>query len=239
MLTVIIPAAGKGTRLNLPYPKEILRLDKEQALIDYSFDFFQDYGRKDVEFVIVVNEDKMDVVRYVSKYKDRYNVSFTFQNPAEQEYTGAIKSAKHLFGKNNIVLLPDTVMTLRTGVDLGETVIKALESTGFTFFYKPENDPLMLRTKGAIFVDKNGKVTAYEDKPMVNFNRFNGYWCSFAFTKEAFNRSIAYMERSTLKMPQTLNFESTPLCDSKSVEVLDYRDLGTWDEIRRLLRETV
>ena len=53
-LTIIMPAAGKGTRLNLPYPKEILRLDKEQALIDYSFDFFRDYGRKDVEFVIVV-----------------------------------------------------------------------------------------------------------------------------------------------------------------------------------------
>ena len=44
-LTVIMPAAGKGTRLNLPYPKEILRLDKEQALIDYSFDFFRWYPK--------------------------------------------------------------------------------------------------------------------------------------------------------------------------------------------------
>ena len=39
-LTVILPAAGKGTRLNLPYPKEILRLNKEKALIDSSFDLF-------------------------------------------------------------------------------------------------------------------------------------------------------------------------------------------------------
>ena len=62
-LTVIMPAAGKGTRLNLPYPKEILRLDKEQALIDHSFDFFRDYGRKDVEFVIVVNEQKTEIAR--------------------------------------------------------------------------------------------------------------------------------------------------------------------------------
>jgi len=31
LLTVIMPAAGKGTRLNLPYPKEILRLDKESG----------------------------------------------------------------------------------------------------------------------------------------------------------------------------------------------------------------
>ena len=39
-LTVILPAAGKATRLNLPYPKEILRLNQEKALIDNSFDLF-------------------------------------------------------------------------------------------------------------------------------------------------------------------------------------------------------
>ena len=76
-LTVILPAAGRGTRLNLPYPKEILRLDKEQALIDYSFDFFKDYGRNEVEFVVVINEDKTEILEYLAKYKDRYNISFT------------------------------------------------------------------------------------------------------------------------------------------------------------------
>lgn len=238
-LTVVIPAAGKGTRLNLPYPKEILRLDKEQALIDYTFDFFRDYGRKDVKFVVVVNEEKLDVVKYLSRYKDRFNISFTFQNPAEQEYTGAIKSARHLFGKHNVVLLPDTIMTLKEGIDLGETVVKSLQNTGFTFFYKAENDPLMLRTKGAVHVNKNGEVTMYEDKPQANFSRFNGYWCSFAFTKDQFDSSIAFMEKSTLKLPQTIDFNTTPLCNSKAIEVVDYRDLGTWDEIRKLLRETV
>ena len=44
-LTVILPSAGKGTRLNLPYPKEILRLDNDNALIDNCFNFFKDYGR--------------------------------------------------------------------------------------------------------------------------------------------------------------------------------------------------
>ena len=40
-LKVILPAAGKGTRLNLPYPKEILRLDNDNALIDNCFNFFR------------------------------------------------------------------------------------------------------------------------------------------------------------------------------------------------------
>ena len=69
-LKVILPAAGKGSRLNLPYPKEILRLNNDDALIDYSFNFFRDYGRKDVEFIIVVNENKTEIIEYLSKYKD-------------------------------------------------------------------------------------------------------------------------------------------------------------------------
>ena len=40
-LTVILPCAGEGTRLSLPYPKEILRLDKDHALIDNCFNFFR------------------------------------------------------------------------------------------------------------------------------------------------------------------------------------------------------
>ena len=68
-LTIILPSAGKGTRLNLPYPKEILRLDIDSALIDNCFNFFKDYGRNQVEFVVVINEDKTDLIKYLAKYK--------------------------------------------------------------------------------------------------------------------------------------------------------------------------
>ena len=109
-LTVILPAAGKGQRLNLPYPKEILRINETKALIDNSFELFDGKNRNDVEFVIIINEEKTEIIKYLSKYKHKFNISFTFQNPDEFEYTGAIKSAKHLFGDDNIVLLPDTIL---------------------------------------------------------------------------------------------------------------------------------
>lgn len=240
LLTVIMPAAGKGTRLNLPYPKEILRLDKEQALIDYSFDFFRDYGRRDVEFVIVINEEKTEIVKYLSHYKDKFNISFTFQNPNEQEYTGAIKSAKHLFGEHNVVLLPDTIMTLKPGVELVDAVQNSLNETGFTFFYKKESEEKMLKTKGALTIDVGGLVQAYEDKPESDVERFNAFWCSFAFNRRAFDSAISFMEKSTLKqrvLPAEI--EKTPIYLSKGIEVSDYKDLGTWDEIRRLLRDTL
>jgi NDP-sugar pyrophosphorylase family protein len=237
-LTVIMPAAGEGTRLNLPYPKEILRLDKEQALIDYSFDFFRDYGRKDVEFVVIVNESKTEIVEYLAKYKDRYNISFTYQNPHEFEYTGAIKSAKHLFGEHNVILLPDTIMKLPANIDLVTAVEESLTETGFTFFYKEETNPDMLKTKGAINIDANGKVVMYEDKPESNHERFNAFWCSFAFRRRAFDECIAFMEKSTLKQRVNVDeIKGTPIFQSKGIKVDDYTDLGTWPEIRKLIAE--
>lgn len=209
-------------------------------MIDYSFDFFRDYGRRDVEFVVVINEDKTEIVRYLSKYKDKFNISFTFQNPNEREYTGAIKSAKHLFGEHNVVLLPDTIMTLKPGVDLVEAVQDSVTETGFTFLYKRESEDKMLRTKGALLIDENGLVKSYEDKPEENVSTYNAFWCSFAFRKRAFDPAIAFMEKSTLRQRVLPNeIESTPIYSSKGIEVLDYKDLGTWDEIRRLLRDTI
>ena len=235
-LTVILPAAGKGTRLNLPYPKEILRINNDEALIDYSFNFFRDYGRKDVDFVIVINENKTELIPYLAKYKDRYNISFVYQNPNEKEYTGAIKSASHLFGEYNLVLLPDTIMKLKNGHDLFDLVKSSLTETGFTFLYKDEVDKEVLKTKGALYVDDEKIVKNYVDKPDTNLEQFNAFWCAFAFRRRTFKSCMDFMEKSTLKQ-QVDNAEilKTPIYNSKAIDVEDYIDLGTWDEIKRLL----
>ena len=235
-LTVILPAAGKGSRLNLPYPKEILRVNKDRALIDNSFNLFHGLGRNDVEFIVVINEEKTEIIKYLSKYKSQYNISFTFQNPNEVEYTGAIKSAKHLFGENNIVLLPDTILTLPDGVNLVNELYSNLEENGFTFLFKSESKKKMLHTKGCLQLDKDLRVIDYEDKPLKNLNRFNGYWCAFAFKKEVFDDCISCMEKSTLKLEDSRNeIKNTSIFRSKVIKVQDYKDLGTWDEVGKLL----
>jgi len=239
-LTVILPAAGKGTRLNLPYPKEIMKYEERKVLIDNGFDFFLDYGRKDVEFVVVINEHKLELVNYLSKYKDKFNISFTFQNPNEYEYTGAIKSARSLFGEHNVVLLPDTIMKLRPGKDLFTLVDNSLLETGFTFLYKKENNKDMLKTKGALFVNDEGNVIDYEDKPQENLDRYNAFWCAFAFRKRTFDVCMNFMEKSTLNLKRLDDeITNTPIFGSKGIEVLDYVDLGTWSEIRKLMNEKI
>ena len=239
-LTVILPAAGKGSRLNLPYPKEILRVDKEKALIDNSFDLFEGLGRDDIEFIVVINEEKTEIIKYLSKYKSQYNVSFTYQNPNELEYTGAIKSAKHLFGENNIVLLPDTVLTLPAGVNLAHEVLEHLEDNRFAFLFKSETNEKMLNTKGCLQLDSDKKVLDYEDKPTQNMSRFNGYWCAFAFKKDVFDECITFMEQSTLKLEKSKTvIEQTSIFRSKAIQVEDYKDLGTWEEIGKLLSKNL
>ena len=237
MLTVIMPAAGKGSRLSLPYPKEIYNIDREKALIDFSFDHFKNYGRDEVQFAIIINENKTEIIKYLAKYKDRYNISFTYQNPNELEYTGAIKSAQHLFTGANVVLLPDSILKLKAGDDLYYKVKTTLPGSGFCFFYKKETDHNMLKTKGAIH-QEDGLVTLYEDKPKHCLDRFNAFWCAFAFTGSKFDQIISYMEKST--NGQDAHFEdmkSTAIYNSKGIEVEDYLDLGTWDELRRFIQE--
>lgn len=235
-VTVILPAAGKGTRLNLPYPKEILRLDEHKALIDHSFDLFSGLGRNEVEFVVVVNESKTEIIKYLAKYKSQFNISFTYQHPGQLEYTGAIKSASHLFGENNIVLLPDTLLELSKGVNLAQTVIKHLSKQDFAFLYKPEAEEKMLATKGCIKLDENKSVIEYEDKPIDKISRFDGFWCAFAFKKVVFDKCISFMEQSTLKHDQSpILIEQTAIFKSKVIEVKDYKDLGTWKEIAKIL----
>lgn len=234
--TVILPCAGEGTRLSLPHSKEILSVEKNKSLIDYTFDLFSNYGRKDVEFVITLNENKTDIVRYLSRYKHRFNISFTYFNPSETEYTGSIKSAKHLFGEKNLVLLPDTFLKLRNSGNILETVDFSLNETGFTFFFKKENCPEMLRTKGALLISEENRVIDYEDKPQDNIDRFNAFWCSFAFRKRVFDTSIEFMEKSTLKHRLLVDeIKNTPLFQSTGIEVEEYIDLGTWEQIYKFI----
>ena len=230
-LTVILPCAGEGTRLSLPYPKEIHSIEKNKSLIDYSFDLFSNYGRRDVEFVVTLNENKTELIKYLSRYKSRYNISFTYFNPAEIEYTGSIKSASHLFGEKNLVLLPDTFMKMKSSQDILDLVSDSLNETGFTFFYKRESSPDMLRTKGALCITDD-LVQEYEDKPQEDHSRFNAFWTAFAFRKRVFTQCIEFMEKSTLNHRQLVGeIKNTPLYNSRAIEVEDYVDLGTWDQI--------
>ena len=73
-------------------------------MIDNCFNFFKDYGRNQVEFIVVINEDKTNLSSILQNIKIDIIYHLYFK-ANEKEYTGAIKSAYHLFGEHNLVLL--------------------------------------------------------------------------------------------------------------------------------------
>ena len=213
-----------------------MRIEKDRGLIDYSFDLFKDFKRSEVHFVVIINEHKTETVKYLAKYKEYFDISYTYQSPFEHEYTGAIKSAKHLFGEYNIVLLPDTVLKLSPKFDMKNAVKKSLNKHPFTFLFYNDPDAETLKTKGCLRLNERNLVIEYEDKPSTDLERFNGYWCGFAFRKNNFDRNIAYMEHSTLNLKKpNCRVEETDIFNSNVIPVEYYEDLGTWEKIQKIL----
>ena len=96
----------------------------------------------------------------------------------------------------------------------------------------------MLKTKGALVLSEDNLVIDYEDKPQENLNRFNSFWCSFAFRKRVFYSCIEFMEKSTLNHRLLVGeIKNTPIYNSKSIEVDEYIDLGTWEQIYKFISE--
>ena len=127
-------------------------------------------------------------------------------------------------------------MKLKNGNDLFELVKTSLTETGFTFLYKDEVNKDVLKTKGALYVDDQKIIKDYQDKPQTDLDKFNAFWCAFAFRRRAFKSCMDFMEKSTLKQQvDSGEIEATPIYNSKAIDVEDYVDLGTWDEIKRLL----
>ena len=93
-LTVILPAAGKGSRLNLPYPKEILRVNKDKALIDNSFNLFHGLGRNDVEFIVVINEEKTEIIPAINEAKS-LGINADGPLPCDTSFITSFKNKNH------------------------------------------------------------------------------------------------------------------------------------------------
>ena len=74
--------------------------------------------------------------------------------------------------------------------------------------------------KGAIYVNEEGNVVEYEDKPTDKVEMYNAFWCAFAFRKRNFFECINFMEKSTLKQKHSINeIAQTPIFGSKVIEV--------------------
>src|SRR5439155_18700700 len=139
----VIPCAGKGGRLGLPIPKELMPLghygdadQKPMPMGDHILEQILDAGCHRVNFV--VGPDKWPVVEhygYHPKWASRYTPTFTYQMGSLG--TGqAIAGLSSLVNQQDIVLygMPDTLIAPNPFGSLVEVLADGVFNVAVTLF---------------------------------------------------------------------------------------------------------
>ena len=243
-LTIILPCAGEGTRLGLPYPKELYEIAKDFRLIDFSLTHIKKYidkanntNNKNIKVVVVINEKKREVYEYIAlslKSRGIESIPVNF-NDNYFEWAGSVFSANRYFTEKNIVLLPDSVITLsndspfyskdKTLIGLCDNYLQNNSVVFGTIFC---DDKAKLKKLGACFV-KDGRILKFQDKPQRNLQNFNAFWGCYAFKQDISKKLYTFLKNSILK--RFRGYQKEHLLPFYSFDIANYWDLGTWDSI--------
>ncbi len=167
----LIPAAGKGIRLGLPYPKElypIIRDNRYKPVAQFVLDNLTTAGLRHIVFV--VNETKHQLLGYFgSGQRFGCHISYVVQEPLDSNGNGstspglahALDAAYHLtrgktvfFGMADTIMRPESVFaTARAAARAQDDVILALFPTA-----RPEKF-------GMVRTALDGTVLEIVDKP--------------------------------------------------------------------------
>lgn len=235
----LIPAAGKGLRLGLPYPKElypVIRDNHYKPLAQFVLTNMIAAGLKHVAFVI--NETKHQLIGYFGNgQRFGCNISYVVQEAAEGQ-TGstspglayALDSAYHLT-RNHVVCfgMPDTIVQ-PTDV-FARAIQSAAREDDVVLVLFPTDRPQKF---GMVQLGDDQSVQAIIDKPRQT--HLTEMWGCMVwrprFTEFLHERVGAGVSDFALIMnsaiQQGMRFRGLRPADGA------YRDLGTYDEIMEM-----
>jgi len=235
-VSIILPCVGHGTRLKFPYPKELIRVNEDMSVIDYSFQHILE-SHISPRVIVIIEPDKLDVIRYLyEKYNDKVDLVFVFQKNNNKEIIGTVRSVEHLLGDKNILLLPNTIIKYKDKkVALMDKILGSLNRHPFVFVNKNETSVTRLKLFGALNI-QDGKVIDYEYKPVKNIKNYNAFWVSFGFKKEVFREVTSVIEQSILKKTNFKNvFKKSVIYKSPVIEVDSFTNIDTWTQLNAYL----
>lgn len=235
-VSVILPCVERNAQLNLPYPKELIKVNEGMSIVDYSFHHILASQIKP-RVIVIIGPHKFDTVRYLyEKYNDKVELVFIFKKTDQVGVKTAIRSAKHLLGDKNIFLMPDTIIEYKDkNVPLIDKMLATLDQQPFVFASKNESSVTRLKLFGALRI-KKGKVVDYEDKPRKEVSKYNAFWVAYGFRREVFDEVVSVIEKNTFKRPNYRKlFRESPIYNSISITVAEYIDIGTWTNLSAYL----
>jgi bifunctional N-acetylglucosamine-1-phosphate-uridyltransferase/glucosamine-1-phosphate-acetyltransferase GlmU-like protein len=228
---VILPCAGAGTRLGLPYPKEVHFVLPGTALIDLTVERFTSLS-KPCYLIVVIKPGKELVPQYLAGRWADTPVRVVHQQ--KEGFLGAIEAALPECAAANLILLPDQVIKEQGAL---EAAFKALEAGAKAALLALETkDMELIGQDGALRVE-NGRLAAMAEKPgPIAAKDFNAVWCGLGFRKET--------AEATLKAMKDIYYgKDGPTKEQHSLDgapvfaVDDYADLGVWDRMIAFQKE--
>lgn len=239
----LIPAAGKGVRLGLPYPKElypIIRENRYKPVAQFVLDNLTAAGLKHIVFV--VNETKHQLVGYFgSGRRFGCDISYVVQEPVLENghastspgLAHALDAAYHLTrGKQVYFGMADTIMRPRSIFATATAAAKPDDDVILVLF--PTTRPEKF---GMVETAADGAVTGIVDKP--DHTRLTHMWGCIIWRPrftEYLHEAVCRGEGDFARIMNAalgagLRFRS--VC----VDAGTYIDLGTYEEILEMDRQ--
>lgn len=239
----LIPAAGKGVRLGLPFPKElypVIRNHGYKPISQYVVENLTNAGLHHIVFV--VNENKHQLMAHFgSGQRFDCNISYVVQEIVEGRTKStspglahALDSAYHLvkgktvfFGMADTLMLPNDIF--KRIVAATDTEYDVLLGTFST------NNPQKF---GMVKRDASGRVSAIEDKPKVT--QLTEMWGCIVW-RPGFTEHLhkCVLEQGISDFAEIMNSAIGNGLKFRAVHQQSgtYIDLGTYEEIGDLARK--
>lgn len=243
----LIPAAGKGTRLNLPYPKElypIIRENHYKPLAQFVVENLLRAGVKDIVFII--NETKHQLIGYFASGR-RFGCNFTYAIQEDFPENGvskmpaaspglaqALNSGYHLtrgktvlFGMADTIMRPESVFShLLDSAHSDDQVVLGLFPTD-----RPEK-------LGMVAIDDTGSVLRIDDKPKQTDLTF-AWGCIMWRPKftEFLCQSVSQQHIGDFARIMNDAIKGGFRFRAAIIPEGQYADLGTYEEIQELERK--
>lgn len=260
-IVIILPCAGAGTRLGYAGHKELYPLFSDHRLIDFSLNHITaaaDWLRDDLSCVLkvvaVIRPWKTEITDYIkTRLPETIPIVSTMFNNDLFEWPGSVHSAQHLYGDYNIVLLPDSLISMSERDHYHDSkglplIIRIMEimahrSVVFGALHCPERDP-RLRQFGAVHMRPSKMKTPvckpisvidkFQDKPAENLHEYNGFWCCYGFAADAGTDLYHFLARSVAKSPIPIHRASFALPGAFTIN--GYSDFGTMGAVQEYRR---
>jgi hypothetical protein len=239
IISVILPCAGEGKRLGFSGSKELYSIKDGLKLIDFSLEHIV---ASDIpcRVLVVIRKGKEEVFKYVSEKLEssRVEVICVDAGAANKEWVGSVFSGQEHFSKKNLVLLPDSFLSLsqsdrlrsESGKPLLEIVNEGLNTNDFFLGVVKCMDHGRLGSLGAVYIDQRDCIIDFMDKPQ-HPDRFNAFWGCFGFKDSITTELGSFLAQSVAQ--QQCDFSKQSFAPAGCFGLHLYEDLGTVDSVAR------